>query len=207
MGKADTETATRARTRHAILRAAITVFGQNPSAPLGEVADAAGVARSTLHRYFPERSDLIEALRRYADDEIQQAEQRALLDQGPALDALIRLCHEYFDSWNTLTWRYTDSLGNECEPADTDAWDDQQTAVVIARGHADGTIDPGVPALWLQHALWALIYAGWEFVRRGASRHEALTLTLDSVRRLAAPVGRSGPVIPPAVSGPVVPPG
>ena len=57
-----TESATRTRTRQAILAAAVTVFARDPSAALGEVAAAAGVGRTTLHRYFPERSDLLSAL-------------------------------------------------------------------------------------------------------------------------------------------------
>ena len=57
-----TESATRTRTRQAILAAAVTVFARDPSAALGEVAAAAGVGRTTLHRYFAERSDLLAAL-------------------------------------------------------------------------------------------------------------------------------------------------
>jgi AcrR family transcriptional regulator len=191
MATTDIETTTRARTRTAILRAAVIILGQNQAAPLSEIADAAGVARSTLHRYFPERSDLIDALRRFADDESNRATARAKLDQGPALDALVRLCHEYFDIWDTLTWSYLDALGREPNP--DDQWSDDETAALIARGYADGTIDPRMPAAWLQQLLWSLIYCGSEYVRQGASKHEALALTLDSLRRLASPPAPPAP--------------
>ncbi|TGJ95488.1 TetR family transcriptional regulator, partial [Actinotalea fermentans ATCC 43279 = JCM 9966 = DSM 3133] len=55
-------TGARARTRRAILDAAVSVFSSNQAASLGEVAQAAQVGRSTLHRYFPERADLMRAV-------------------------------------------------------------------------------------------------------------------------------------------------
>lgn len=184
------DTPARTRTRNAILRAAITVLSQNPAASLGEIADAAEVARSTLHRYFPERSALTDAMNTYAAEEIGAATRRARLDQGSAADALIRLCHEYFDHWDTITWIYMESM-QEC--ADGDAFDermDPDMTTLIERGHRDGSIDPSIPNAWLQQLLWALLYSAWEYIRQGRSKHEALTLTLDSLRRLTTPAGK-----------------
>lgn len=186
-GQTAVETPTRIRTRNAILRAAVSVLAQNQSASLGEIADAAGVARSTLHRYFPERTDLIDALRKYADEAIKAATDRALLDEGPAVDALVRLCHEYFDLWDTIMWSYWESM-KECE--DGSAFDEQydpSITALIERGHREGSIDPAVPNDWIQQVLWALLYSAWELIRQGGSRHEALTLALDSLRRLTTP--------------------
>ena len=45
----------RDRTRAALLSAAIDVLTDNTAASMGEIAKAAGVARSTLNRYFPDR--------------------------------------------------------------------------------------------------------------------------------------------------------
>ena len=69
----ENERGARARTRQAILSAAIEVLGQNPSAALSDIAAAADVGRTTLHRYFPERSDLLRAV---------AAEGSARLDAG-----------------------------------------------------------------------------------------------------------------------------
>ena len=57
-------TGARGRTRKAILDAAIGVLATDPAASLGQIADAADVGRTTLHRYFPERADLLTALTR-----------------------------------------------------------------------------------------------------------------------------------------------
>ena len=75
---------------------------------------------------------------------------------------------------------------------DTSAFDDQMDpsiTALIERGHGEGTIDPTVPNAWIQQLLWALLYSAWEYIRQGGSRHEALTLALDSVRRLTTPAG------------------
>jgi AcrR family transcriptional regulator len=51
------------RNRERILDAAERLLEQSASAPLTEIAAAAGVARSTLHRRFASRDDLIAAVR------------------------------------------------------------------------------------------------------------------------------------------------
>ena len=56
------ESATKVRTRRAILDAAVGALARDASASLAEVASAAGVGRTTVHRYFPERADLLRAL-------------------------------------------------------------------------------------------------------------------------------------------------
>ena len=98
-------TGSRARTRQAILDAAVEVLARNPSASLGDVAVAADVGRTTLHRYFPERGDLITALHALADERLERATARARLEEGPAVAALQRLCREYFDLGDVLSSR------------------------------------------------------------------------------------------------------
>ena len=191
-GQNATETPTRTRTRTAILKAAIGVLSQNPAASLGEIADTAGVARSTLHRYFPERTDLIEALHRFADDEVAAATKRARLDEGAANDALVRLCHEYFNLWSTIMWSYLQSLKESEDGSGFSEQYDPSITALIERGHRDSTIDPAVPNAWIQQVMWALLYSAWELIGQGSSRHEALTLALDSLRRLTTPIGRNG---------------
>lgn len=183
-----TDTPTQRRTRNAILMAAAAVLSQNPAASLSEIADAAGVARSTLHRYFSERNDLIERLRIYSEEEIARATEQARLDQGVAVDALVRLCYEYFDRWNVLTWRYLDTQRPEDEQCGEEDDLTPSLSDLIERGYADGTIDPGLPNGWIQQMLWALLYTGWEYINNGgASRHETLDLTLSTLRRLVTP--------------------
>ncbi len=182
-----TDSPTRARTRTAILAAAISLLLRNPSASLGEVADAASVARSTLHRYFPERADLLAALKVFADHQMVAATGRARLSEGTAAEALVRLCHEYFDQWDTFMWSYVESFKGKDDVCAEPALVDPDLAAVIERGYADGTIDPLLPNAWIQQTMWAVLYSAQEYVRQGESRHTALDLTLRTLRKVIAP--------------------
>ena len=69
----------------------------------GEVAAAAGVGRTTLHRYFAERSDLLSALAVHVLEQVAAATERAAPTHGPAPEALGRICREYFELGDVLT--------------------------------------------------------------------------------------------------------
>ncbi|MFV2021301.1 TetR/AcrR family transcriptional regulator [Micromonospora sp. LOL_023] len=178
------ETATRARTRRAILDAAITALSRDPAASLGDIAVEAGVGRTTLHRYFPERSDLIDGLSQHVLEQIAGATDRARLDQGTALAAIERLCHEYFALGDALAMIFNDPQ-HACRPEWSEQTDaDRSMLRLIERGHADGSIDPQVDPAWGQQLLWALLYAGWQYVNDDAvPRYEALNQCLRSLRK------------------------
>lgn len=180
------ETPTRTRTRNAILTAALSVMSQDSTASLGDVAEAANVARSTLHRYFPERSDLLEAMSLFASEQLDAATRRARIEEGPAADALVRIFHEYFDQWTNITWIYVEGQKAADDSCNDDDPLDPGLTHLIARGYLDGTIDPDIPNAWLQQFVWALLYSAWEYVNQGAPKHEALTLAIRSLRKLIA---------------------
>ncbi|ASO19618.1 AcrR family transcriptional regulator [Actinoalloteichus hoggarensis] len=184
---AEAESRTRTRTRHTILDAAVGVFSSDPAASLAEVAAAAGVARSTVQRYFPERADLLTALSDHATERVAAAARRARLDEGSAPDALSRLVQEYFDLGDILMLVTTGPPGDGTG-ADDGTWADEAFDALLARGHAAGTIDPTLPAEWIGQLLWSTLYAGWSHLRtNGVSRHEALTVCLRSFLKAVAP--------------------
>jgi TetR/AcrR family transcriptional repressor of lfrA len=189
------DTGSRARTRQAIIDAAIAVLGQNPAATLGEIAAAAEVGRTTLHRYYPERSDLTKALKAEGVARLIRAIERARLDDGTGAEAFRRLCEEYFDLGDLLSLIFSDPQflegadWGECPNAD--AW----FAAMVERGHRDGTIDPKLPATWLQSVLWSQLYAAWSYLAEtGTSRHQVLRLMVHTLTgALAGPGPEPGP--------------
>ena len=182
------ERGARARTRQAILAAAIDVLGQNPNAALSEIATAAEVGRTTLHRYFPERSDLLRAVAAEGSARLDRATASARLDEGTGAEALLRLCREYFDLGSLLSLIFTDpDCIAEATPVVDDGCDDRFSDMV-ERGHRDGTIDASLPAPWLSSLMWSQLYAGWSYVaQHGASRHDVLRLLVRTVDGAVAP--------------------
>lgn len=187
-GAATRESATRARTRRAILDAAVSVLTADHSASLGDVAEAAGVGRTTVHRYFPERSDLLAAIGTDVCDRVAAAADRARLDDGPASEALERLCLEYFELGDRLLLLYDVPQFVAWSGIEEESAADLSLLALIRRGQQDGTLDPEVDAGWLQDVMWALLYAAWTQARdQGTPKHTALSLCLRTLRKAVAP--------------------
>ncbi len=68
--------------RAAILNAARRLLADNGDATMREIADAAGLGRGTVHRHFPTREELIDAVRRQARDDAESNEEDYLRPAG-----------------------------------------------------------------------------------------------------------------------------
>jgi AcrR family transcriptional regulator len=175
------ESGSRARTRQAIIDAAIDVLGRNPAAPLSEISTAAEVGRTTLHRYFAERSDLMTAVSAEAVARLSRATEQARMAEGTGGAAVHRLCQEYFDLGGLLSLIFSEPglLAGQWEGAGDC---DPVFVAMVERGHRDGSIDPELPAAWVQSLIWSQLYAAWAYLAEtGASRHEVLRLVLRTV--------------------------
>ena len=161
------------RTRQAIVDAAIELLADNPGCSLGDIAAAAQVGRTTLHRYFAERADLLAAVAAEGGDRLRRAAKLAELERGTGAEALLRLCREYFDLGALLSLVFSEPDG-ECWGTQDEPGLDR----VVERGHADGSIDPELPADWVLNLMWSQLYAAWSYLgeRPHASRHEVLAL-------------------------------
>jgi AcrR family transcriptional regulator len=182
------ESGTRARTRRAILDAGVQVLSQQSGASLAEVAAAAGVGRTTMHRYFPERADLLAGISADLLERIAAATERARPDAGPAVAALERLCQAYFALGDGLLltmnepYLFTEPAWHE------ESESDRALLRLVERGHTDGTIDPALSSEWVQTVLWSLLYAAWMHARDSdVPEHDALALCLRTLRKAVAP--------------------
>ncbi|WP_207843284.1 TetR/AcrR family transcriptional regulator [Williamsia soli] len=177
------ETGARERTRRAILDAAVVVLAKSPTAPLSEIADRARVGRTTLHRYFPERGDLLTAVARYGEQSMAEAGARADLAAGDGLDAVLRLCQEYFELSDMLTVLFFAAGINDQDIC----FSDGTVVDAVERGRRDGSIDPELDAAWIINMMWALLYASVDHVNTGAAgRLKVQSMTLLSLRKAIA---------------------
>src|SRR5689334_1806461 len=74
-----------------VLETATSVLLKDPTASLGDVAKAAGVGRTTLHKRFPTRSELIHALATEALDLVDAAISSVDLGSDHAIEQLVGL--------------------------------------------------------------------------------------------------------------------
>lgn len=180
--------ATGDRTRRAILDAAALEIALNPNATMAQVAQAARMARSTVHRYFPERISMLDALRQRADEEVYGAYAQVDGMEGEARAQLMRLTHAYFERAELLIAAYV-SLSPADKLAASGA-SDANTLRLVERGQADGSIDSKLHPVWVEKALWGLLYASWITTVNGSvNRLDALNVLLESLDMLLTPRG------------------
>jgi AcrR family transcriptional regulator len=176
------ESGARARTRRAILDAAVAVLSADKAASLGDVAQAAGVGRTTLHRYFPERSDLVEALGAEAVERTRAAVTAARLDDGDPVSALRRLAFEYFDlgPWYMV-------LFSEMSDGEAEFWAEAEAVEepvreLLRRGQETGVVDDQLSVAWLVRTLWWMLFNAWSMADEGEiSRADAMRMAVRSI--------------------------
>ncbi len=177
---------TRTRTRRAILDAAVSVLSTDKSASLGDVAQAAQVGRTTLHRYFPERADLVEAIGAETVERTRAAIAAARLDDGPPASALRRLAFEYFDlgPWYMV-------LFTELADAESAFWAESEQAEepvreLLRRGQEAGVVDDQLSVAWIVRTLWWMLFNAWSMADDGEiSRADALRMAVRSIEGVA----------------------
>jgi TetR/AcrR family transcriptional repressor of lfrA len=153
----------RSRTRNAILDAAMSVLADNPTASLGDIAAAAAVGRSTLHRYFAERTDLLYALARHVHDLSNAAIEHAEPDCGPAVEALRRVVECQLDLGPIVPFIYNEpTIAADPELAALLDTGDEVIVDVLNRASMRGSAGPPD---WPRLVFWALLNAGYEAVK------------------------------------------
>lgn len=160
----------RGRTRRVILRAAVSTLAHDRTATLADIADAADVGRSTLHRYFTDRDDLIRAAVVDSSKALMEALEQARIEDGPPLEALRRLVLAHLDAGDRLTFlfgepqlmrRYGVHVDAETPKAGT------EFIRLVERGQAEGVVDPHFSPEWIVQVMWAIVYTGVEQVVSG----------------------------------------
>jgi len=170
----------RSRTRRAILDAASTVLTTNPAASLADIAAAAGVGRSTLHRYFPERTELLRSLAMHVHALSNAAIDRAEPTRGAPLDALRRVVETQLDLGPIVPFIYNEPtiVADPELAAHLDTGDE----VIVEVLNRVSSHPPSGPPEWPRLAFWALLDAGYTALRtNNASRVEIVDAIMTSL--------------------------
>ncbi|WP_199435053.1 TetR/AcrR family transcriptional regulator [Qaidamihabitans albus] len=184
----------RNRTERAIVTAAVRVWAGDRSATLPQIAEAAEVGRTTLHRYFPERDGLLRAATEHALEGIGGAIAEAEPDKGHPLEAMRRVVAALASASEAIMFVFGDqSLVRDVVPtAEPDLPTPHDPVIeLIRRGQAQGVFDDQLSAEWIQQVLWGVSYTAFEQVEQGvlAKFDVATTVTRTLEQGITAKAG------------------
>jgi AcrR family transcriptional regulator len=147
------------RTMTAILEAAERTLSRDPAATMEQIAEAAGVARTTVHRRFATREALIDALAAWATERFSAAVDAARPDTAPPLVALYQMTANVLSakaSWGFAMSRASSSAKPEVARVHADVRDTCER--LFRRAQEAGVLRADVDIPWTRRAYYALIH-------------------------------------------------
>ncbi|MGW6280202.1 TetR/AcrR family transcriptional regulator [Kribbella sp. NPDC055071] len=142
-----------------VLDIAAAVLAKDPAASLGQIAVAAGIGRTTLHKQFPTRYDLLVGVASRALDISEAVISAAPADPDPLRRMVVDLLP--FGAYLTLLTAQPEVFADDTITSRTDALTAPIAAIVAGAG------TPGVPDWWLVRSLHALLFTAWDLVQAG----------------------------------------
>lgn len=165
------------RNRQAILEAAVRLLVEDPGVSMQRIAEAAGVGRTTVHRFFPSREDLIRAIWAQALEEAEAAMDSARPEEGSIEEALERLARALVPIGERFRFLMQESyypaqVGESSDVEDTFSAEAEERLTVplralVERGRRDGAFRLEIPSAWIVSVFWALVFAAWEDIQAG----------------------------------------
>jgi TetR/AcrR family transcriptional regulator, mexCD-oprJ operon repressor len=153
------QTTLHARVSAAILEAAAGVLAERgQQASMADVAAAAGMARATVYRYFPNREALFEALGRVAVEEAGERLQAGRLDEVPVPEAFGRAVRALVAVGDSFV-----VVSRESARPDSAEFERQVASPLrklIERAQSLGEVREDLPASWLMESLIGIVVSG-----------------------------------------------
>jgi TetR/AcrR family transcriptional regulator, mexCD-oprJ operon repressor len=144
------------RVAAAILDGAARILAvQGEQASMNDVAAAAGVARATVYRYFPNRQALLDELARAAVSEADEGLASARIDEVSPEEGVARAVRALVDVGDSFVL-----LAHERVRSDPERFERrviQPLRQLFERGQAAGDIRPDIPSARLTESLIGLI--------------------------------------------------
>jgi AcrR family transcriptional regulator len=200
------------RSPDAVLRASMRLLVRTPEMSLGDLATAIGIGRTTLHRMFASRGELMAALAHQALDDLETTYRAAgfgpvealvgaadVAPTGPPQDVLAAVA-QLVELLIPLGPSLMFLLRARELDDDTDLIErvrrlDGPLHEALGRAAREGSLDQHVPSRWMAETLFANVWVAWEQIAEGrlAGRDAAALVTRTLLRGVGAP-----PPTPPA---------
>ncbi|WP_151770317.1 TetR/AcrR family transcriptional regulator [Streptomyces abyssomicinicus] len=159
MGQTATRTlrADAERSVRVILEAAERVLAEDPGASMEQIAAAAGVARTTIHRRFANRQALIETLASSAARQLAQAVEDGRPDTAPPLVAMHRITANVLEVKSAWAFALELPADPDSEAARLHQGIARRCIAVLERARADKLIDEAADLDWVRRVYYALL--------------------------------------------------
>ncbi|MDW5598743.1 TetR/AcrR family transcriptional regulator [Conexibacter stalactiti] len=144
------------------------VLARQPGSSMQEIAGAAGISRTTLHRAFGDRETLVERLSRHVLAECERAFDAAGIDDRPVLEAFDRLLDDALALAKGFALLFAEPYVYRV-PAlveEIQLQDDRLTRF-FERGQTAGAFRPDLPPRWLTYSVGAQLEAIWWTIEDG----------------------------------------
>jgi TetR/AcrR family transcriptional repressor of mexCD-oprJ operon len=164
--------------RQSILDAAAELLiSRGDSAIMAELADAAGIGRATLYRYFSTREELMIALSQAAIDDASARIEAADLEHVPVPEAIARIFRAILACGAKFEFIRTEHEHLHIDKEDIDRRIGAPIRAVFKRGMEDGTFRNDLPLDVLSNLCGGLIIGAFRalpFLENGVERVSAV---------------------------------
>ncbi|MFD8748166.1 TetR/AcrR family transcriptional regulator [Streptomyces sp. NPDC059616] len=182
------------RTVRTILEAAEQVLAANPAASMEQIARAAGVARTTVHRRFATRDALLDELTGWAARQFAEAVDTARPDAAPPLVALYQVTANVLrvkTDWSFAMNRTADDTHPEAARIHAEVR--STCARVFRRAQEAGVLRPDIDLDWTRRVYYALIHEAAKEGAGGGDTDVLATRVVDTLLRgTGGPAGLAG---------------
>jgi len=153
------QTTLHARVSAAILEAAAAVLAERgEQASMADVAAAAGMARATVYRYFPNREALFEALGRLVVEQAGERLEAGRLQDVPVPEAFERAVRALVAVGDFLVVVSRENA--RADPAQFEQRVASPLRALVERAQSLGEVRNDLPASWLMESLIGIVVSG-----------------------------------------------
>lgn len=164
------------RSQASILKAGMDLLSKNADANLSDIAQQAGVGRTTLYRLYETKEQLFKAIAIHCLEAFDTATEHVENDAKSALDAFHLMFKAILPLSNEL--EFLMKLGDlaENDPELIAIYQKQQDEIseLVEYGKAEGSISKDIPTLWIVNMIEGLFFASWLTMREDSLDHNQL---------------------------------